>query len=286
MAAKSNWFKVATAGPTVDGREIKASWLTDMATTYDVEEYCASIFQDHYGWYGNYGQVTALKSENDDKGRVCLFAQIKANKMLLALNSAGQKLFTSIRVVEDFGKTGKAYLMHLAITDEPASLGTQQLSFSVNGEDSQIFLDKEGVAVDFNTPQTDEELAAEVQKRPGFLTRFFNKQTSPEKDDDDMSKADKETLEKLSGDVTAFKKQLEEFTKQDAGSETDEPNEFATKIKELEGEITSLKEENQSFKGLDDKFKKLESDLADAMKDATTTPPKDKGEAEDSFQMF
>lgn len=101
-----------------------------------------------------------------------------------------------------------------------------------------------------------------------------------------MSKADREKLEALSGDVTAFKKQLEEMSKQGAGSEADEPNEFATQIKTLEDEIASLKEENQSFKGLDDKFQKLESDLADAMKDATTTPPKGKGEAEDSFQMF
>ncbi len=88
--------------------------------------------------------------------------------MLLALNKAGQKLFTSIRVIEDFAATGKAYLMHLAITDEPASLGTEQLSFSQNGEHSQIFANEDGVELDFNVPQTDEELLAEAKKRPFF----------------------------------------------------------------------------------------------------------------------
>ncbi len=72
MADKSKWFKVATSGPTVDGREIKEEWIKDMAETYDMDEYTASIFQDHYGWYGNYGQVVAVKAEKDAKG-ACVY---------------------------------------------------------------------------------------------------------------------------------------------------------------------------------------------------------------------
>ncbi len=163
---ESKWFKVATSGPTVDGREIKEQWVKDMAETYDMDEYTASIFQDHIGWLGNYGQVTAVKVEKDAKGRLCLFNKLKPNKLLLEMNKAGQKLFTSIRVIEDFAGTGKAYQMHLAITDEPASLGTEQLSFSQNGKHNEVFVNEDGIELEFETTQTDEELADEIKKTP------------------------------------------------------------------------------------------------------------------------
>ena len=291
MADKSKWFKVATSGPTVDGREIKEEWIKDMAETYDMDEYTASIFQDHYGWYGNYGQVVAVKAEKDAKGRLCLFAQIKANKMLLALNKAGQKLFTSIRVIEDFAATGKAYLMHLAITDEPASLGTEQLSFSQNGEHSQIFANEDGVELDFNAPQTDEELAAEVTKRPGFLQRFFSKQTSPTQDDEPMTDEEKAAFKKLQDELAEFKTQLEKVTNK-GEPEGDKPNEYAAQITELQEKITGLENEKKAFseqaetlKTLNENFTKLQDNFTEAMKDKTEVPPKSTGETETTFEI-
>ncbi|WP_100186874.1 GPO family capsid scaffolding protein [Marinomonas sp. BSi20584] len=288
---ESKWFKVATAGPTVDGREIKEQWLIDMAETYDMDEYTASIFQDHYGWYGNYGQVVAVKAEKDAKGRLCLFAQIKANKMLLALNKAGQKLFTSIRVIEDFAATGKAYLMHLAITDEPASLGTEQLSFSQNGEHSQIFADKDGVELDFNAPQTDEELAAEVTKRPGFLQRFFSKQISPTQDENPMTDEEKKAFAKMQTEMTEFKTLLEKALAK-GEQEGGESNEFTTEIKALQDKIATLESEKAAFAKqaetlgeLNEKFTKMEGEFAQALKDKTEMPPKSKGESETSFEI-
>jgi hypothetical protein len=289
MADKSKWFKVATSGPTVDGREIKEEWIKDMAETYDMDEYTASIFQDHYGWYGNYGQVVAVKAEKDAKGRLCLFAQIKANKMLLALNKAGQKLFTSIRVIEDFAATGKAYLMHLAITDEPASLGTEQLSFSQNGEHSQIFANEDGVELDFNVPQTDEELLAEAKKRP-FFKRFFS--NSP-KEDDPMTDAERAELDKLQTQVDEFKTQLEKVTNKGEPEGEEKPNEFAAEIKALNEKITELEGEKQAFKTqaetlgkLNEDFTKLRNDLDEARQDKTKVPPKSTGESEESFDIF
>ena len=291
MADKSKWFKVATSGPTVDGREIKEEWIKDMAETYDMDEYTASIFKDHYGWSGNYGQVVAVKTEKDAKGRLCLFAQIKANKMLLELNKAGQKLFTSIRVIEDFAATGKAYLMHLAITDEPASLGTDRLSFSQNGEHSQIFANEDGVELDFNAPQTDEELAAEVTKRPGFLQRFFSKQTSPTQDDEPMTDEEKAAFKKLQDELAEFKTQLEKVTNK-GEPEGDKPNEYAAQITELQEKITGLENEKKAFseqaetlKTLNENFTKLQDNFTEAMKDKTEVPPKSTGETETTFEI-
>ena len=293
MADKSKWFKVATSGPTVDGREIKEQWIKDMAETYDMDEYTASIFQDHYGWYGNYGQVLAVKAEKDAKGRLCLFAQIKANKMLLALNKAGQKLFTSIRVIEDFAATGKAYLMHLAITDEPASLGTEQLSFSQNGEHSQIFVNEDSIELDFNAPQTDEELAAEIKKRPNFVQRFFSKQPSPTQDEEPMTEAEKAAFKKLQDDLAEFKTKLEKLTAEDEPESDEAPAEFAAEIKTLKEKITALEEEKKAFseqantlKTLTENFATLQNSFTEAMKDKTEVPPKSKGESEESFDIF
>ena len=292
MADKSKWFKVATSGPTVDGREIKEQWIKDMAETYDMDEYTASIFQDHYGWYGNYGQVTAVKAEKDKKGRLCLFVQVKANKMLLALNKAGQKLFTSIRVIEDFAATGKAYLMHLAITDEPASLGTEQLSFSLNGEHSQIFANEDGIELDFNAPQTDEELAAEIKKRPNFLQRFFSKQTSPTQDDEPMTDAEKAAFKKLQDELAEFKTKLEALTAEDKPKGDEAPNEFAAKIAQLEDKIAQHEKEKADFakqaetlNTLTENFATLQNSFTEALKDKTEMPPKSKGESETSFEI-
>ncbi|MGO3406762.1 GPO family capsid scaffolding protein [Marinomonas sp.] len=290
---ESKWFKVATAGPTIDGREIKEEWIRDMAETYDMDEYTASIFKDHWSWNGNYGHVTRVKAAKDAKGRLCLFTRLKPNKHLLALNKEGQKLFTSIRVVPDAAETGKAYLMHLAITDEPASLGTEQLSFSQNGEHSQIFANEDGIELDFVSLQTDEELAAEIEKRPNFLQRFFSKQTSPTQDDEPMTDAEKAAFEKLQTQVAEFKTKLEKLTATDEPAGGDESSEYTAEVKELKEKIDQLEAEKADFtkqsetlNTLTENFTKLQSDFAAAMKDKTDAPAPNQGEQETKFDVF
>ncbi|WP_067095570.1 GPO family capsid scaffolding protein [Marinomonas atlantica] len=290
MAKNSKWFKVATSGPTVDGREIKEQWIKDMAETYDPAEYTANIFQDHWSWYGNYGRVTAVKAEKDGKGRLCLFAQVEANKLLLKLNEAGQKLFTSIRVLEDFANTGKAYLMHLAITDEPASLGTEQLSFSAKGEESLIFANQDGTNLEFDQ-LTDDELEAEARKRPGFFERLFSKH-SPEQENDDMSKA---ALEALQTKVTDLSKQVAALSGTKGDEETPpDSTDYSAEIDQLKSKIETLEKENGEYKtqleGVDQlktNFAQLETAFNEAMKDAGTPPPPSKGESQDTeFDLF
>jgi polyhydroxyalkanoate synthesis regulator phasin len=288
---ESKWFKVATSGPTVDGREIKESWVKDMAATYDQNEYTASIFEDHISWFGNYGQVTAVKAEKDDKGRLCLFTKVVPNRLLIELNKAGQKLFTSIQVAENFANTGKAYLTHLAITDTPASLGTEQLSFSHNGKTSQVFTNDDGIELDFETSQTDEELAAEIKKRPNFIKRFFS--NSPKQDDEPMTDAEKAAFEKLQTQVAEFKTKLEKLTAKDEPVSDEAPNEFAEEITALKEKITDLENEKKAFSEqsetlstLTESFTKLQSDFAAAMKDKTDAPAPSQGEQETKFDLF
>ncbi|WP_300674110.1 GPO family capsid scaffolding protein [Desulfoluna sp.] len=125
----TDWKCVATSGPTVDGREIQPQWLTDMAETYNPGTYTAKIWIDHMR-YTAYGSVRELKAEKGDDA-VKLYAKISPSRSLLQMNQVWEEyLHFSIEVTEDFAGTGKTYLSGLAMTDSPASLGTDEMRFS------------------------------------------------------------------------------------------------------------------------------------------------------------
>ena len=132
MPKISDWKIVATEGATIDGRNLSAQWLTEMADSYSISEYPAMVWPEHvrFGGFGkNWGSVEALKAEKVD-GKTRLFAKILPNQYLLAANKLGQKLFTSIEIQPDYKGTGQCYLRGLAVTDSPASTGTSRLEFN------------------------------------------------------------------------------------------------------------------------------------------------------------
>ena len=142
---RSSFFRVAVEGATTDGRTIQRDWIQDMAGSYNPDTYGARIWIEHMrsllpdSPFRAYGDVIALKSEEvtiDGEKRLALFAQIEPTADLISINKAKQKLYTSIEVAEKFANTGKAYLMGLAVTDSPASLGTQMLSFASQHPDA------------------------------------------------------------------------------------------------------------------------------------------------------
>lgn len=130
----SSWKRVATSGPTADGREITPQELRDCAETYKPSTYTAVIWVEHQRCNGAHGTVFAARLIDDDpafgKGQVALEVQMKPNARLLQLNSDGEKLFSSVEITPNFANSGRAYMTGLAVTDEPASLGTQELYFS------------------------------------------------------------------------------------------------------------------------------------------------------------
>lgn len=139
---KTRFFRVAVEGATVDGREIKREWLTQMAKNYNPELYGARLNVEHVKGYaplsanspfGAYGDVIALEArEIDDgplKGKLALYARIDPTDDMVALSKKRQKIYTSIEVNPAFADSGEAYLVGLAATDDPASLGTEVLRF-------------------------------------------------------------------------------------------------------------------------------------------------------------
>ncbi len=131
MQLTTDWITIGTAGPTVDGRNISEQMLMDAAETYDPDEYTAVISSDHMLWmFGNFGEVCKVRTALDKKGRTALQAKIHPNRRLIQMNAEGQRMHTSMELDTNFAGTGKTYLMVLAVTDEPASLGTTALKFS------------------------------------------------------------------------------------------------------------------------------------------------------------
>lgn len=133
---KTKFFRIATEGATTDGRTIDRAMLEQMASTYDPDVYGARINMEHIrgihpeSSFRSYGDVIALKAEEQD-GKMRLLAQLSPTKELVELTTEQrQKVYTSMEIEPDFAKTGEAYLVALAVTDNPASLGTEMLKFS------------------------------------------------------------------------------------------------------------------------------------------------------------
>jgi hypothetical protein len=165
--AKSRYFRIAVEGATVDGRTIERQWIEQMAASYDPATYTARINCEHIAGYSPdrpfdaYGSVQSLKAEEVQltlngkaEKRLALFAEIDANDQLVAINKAGQKLFTSCEIRPDFAGTGKAYLVGLAVTDSPASLGTEPLKFAAMARPN-LFTPAEETAIELIEPAGD-----------------------------------------------------------------------------------------------------------------------------------
>ncbi|NCF07970.1 GPO family capsid scaffolding protein [Kosakonia sp. MH5] len=133
-------FRVAVSGATVDGREIKPEHLHDAAANYNPEVYGARVNIEHYlspypgSDFGAMGDVTALSAEDITTGplagRTALYAEIEASDRMKQMTDKGQKVYSSIELHPQFALNGKAYVMGLAMTDTPASLGTERLKFA------------------------------------------------------------------------------------------------------------------------------------------------------------
>ncbi|KWI47827.1 phage capsid protein [Burkholderia pseudomultivorans] len=130
------FVRVATEGATTDGRAITRQQIQEMADTYNPATYGARVFLEHIrgvlpdGQFRAYGDVRAVEARSVEDGKLALFAQIDPTDDLRAMTKARQKIYSSIEIAPNFADSGKAYLVGLGVTDSPASLGTEILTFS------------------------------------------------------------------------------------------------------------------------------------------------------------
>lgn len=213
------WFRIATAGQTTDGREIQREWIEQMAETYNPSVYGARINVEHIrGWlpdsdFGAYGDVLALKAETvqvNGEDKLALFAQIKANDKLKALNKANQKIYTSVEIDTNFAKTGKAYLVGLAVTDSPASLGTEMLQFAATAQVNPLANKKQkadnlfaaAVEIELDDNDQTQSLAdAIVARIKAIFSESAHTETTTDAPSDDATPSDDTASDDADGEV-------------------------------------------------------------------------------------
>lgn len=147
-AIKAKRFRIAVEGATTDGRAIPREHIAQMAKNYDPTMYGARIDLEHIKGitpdspFRRFGDVVALSAEEIAdgplKGKLALYGDIDPTDELAAMTKARQKIYTSIQYNPKFADTGEAYLIGLAVTDNPASLGTEILSFSASAKTNPL----------------------------------------------------------------------------------------------------------------------------------------------------
>jgi len=185
MAVKEKRFRIGVQGATTDGRTIERAWLEQMAASYNPQVYTALINLEHIKGYTpdspfrRFGTVDKLEAEEIAdgplKGKMALYAWITPSDDLVAYTRKLQKLFTSMEVNTSFADTGKAYLVGLAATDDPASLGTEMLQFSASAKSNPLAGRKQSPENLFTAA---EETLIEWEEVQGEKTSLFARVTA------------------------------------------------------------------------------------------------------------
>jgi hypothetical protein len=132
----TKFIRVAVEGATADGRNISRTDIEQMGSNYDRNKYGARIWLEHLrgisadSQFRAYGDVLETKAEEvtiDGEKKLALFVKLDVTEELVEFNKKRQKIYTSMEVQPNFAKSGQAYLAGLAVTDSPASLGTEAL---------------------------------------------------------------------------------------------------------------------------------------------------------------
>lgn len=187
--AKTKFFRVAVEGATVDGRTIDRAMIQQMADTYNPATYVARINCEHlrgyspqppFNAYGSIAEVKTDEIELDIGGkkekRLALLASFDVNDQAKEINKAGQKLFSSVEIQPDFAGSKKAYLVGLALTDSPASLGTEALKFSRDEKrkNNILLTADETIEIEFEDEGAMEAAADQVTGAFASMKKFFD----------------------------------------------------------------------------------------------------------------
>lgn len=236
---KSKFFRVATEGDTTDGRVIERSWIEQAAANFNQETYGARVWLEHIrGLYADsdfkaYGDVTALKAEEVD-GKMALFAQIDPTSDLVKMNKDRQKIYTSIEIDPNFAKTGEAYMVGLAVTDSPASLGTEMLTFSAGATVNPLAARKQRPENLFTAAienQLEWEECGEQQEGPSLFSRVK----------DLLGKA----KEKNKADFSDVSQAVEAIAEQ-AADNAEQVTNLSSKLEQLELENADIKKKQEA----------------------------------------
>ncbi|CCG09697.1 GPO family capsid scaffolding protein [Pararhodospirillum photometricum] len=241
---KSAFIRVARSGKTIDGRQITPDQIEAMAASYNPATYGARVNLEHVrsllpdGPFQALGDVVALRAEPDGDQKV-LLAQIDATPALLKLAQDRQKVYWSIEMAENFAGTKKPYLMGLAVTDSPASLGTEMLKFSLTQQADKVPADKRahlysealegsGLPPDRHPPDPG----------PGLLAKMRDMLTGQSRKDDVRLSTLETAMLELTAEVVAVRSSLAALPSAPASP----PTNSAPDLAQLTADVTALRE--------------------------------------------
>lgn len=240
----TDWLCIATSGTAMDGRRIEPQWLIDCAANYNRETYTALLWGRHHEDNGqrerdiNYGEVEALKSEQQGD-TVKLYARIIPNQFLVEANKCGQKLFTSAEIDLDFAGQSTAYLFGLAVTDIPASLGTQKIALSLGKDKHPLSRGSvEAFTLAGLAPQD------KPTDKPSLLQRLFTakKTLTPEPNEPPPTDPFEDTalMEELLQLIQALADRVATLEAKATDGTAENPEEAAAEVAEIANELADL----------------------------------------------
>ena len=270
MAKKvSKWFRIGVEGDTCDGRVINGDDIQDMADTFDPRVYGCRINLEHIKslWpdspFKRYGDVTEVKAEiiSDDSalnGKKALFGKIAPLDELVSMVRAGQKVYTSMEIRPNFSNTGKCYLIGLAVTDDPASLGTEYLEFCRTAKHNPLNrfklspenLISVATPVELEFEDLPETVFTALTEKVKSI--FGRKQASDDARLNDVHEAVTAVAEHVQEKLSATEQRLAEMEtafsalKQDVTDRADEPSQAFTRLKNSLDHTESLTQQRRS----------------------------------------
>lgn len=267
MSYETKWLKVGTAGATVDGRVVKERWLSEMAENYDPKnEYKAQVWAwSHWNHYQTYGKVTAFKAEEDNKGRLSAYVKLSPLPELVSLNRAGQLQHASMEIHPNYKREGKAYLTGLLLTNDPASVGTQEINLAKGNSKDDEAVYTEACAFSADMDGFDDE----DNEAPSWFTRFTKKYLSGDSAEEEIDEMKDSDFEKIETMFSAIAEKLEtdiveKLSKED-DSKVDKADLDAAK-QELTAEKDKVVALKKDKKALEDKV----AELSEAAPDQNT----------------
>lgn len=267
-------FRVAVSGPTVDGREISGDMLRAAATDYSQEVYGARVNVEHClsffpGVLDAMGDVISLSAEDITDGplagRTALYAEIEPTERMKKLLDEGKKVYSSIELHPQFALNGNAYVVGLAMTDTPASLGTERLQFAAQQRADVMMFNNQQCEPPLFTDAIEAELITLNQRQNDegvqWFSRVMNLISGGRKTDSEQFAQMRDVVERV---ASAHADLLDRFNAQECQRDEDR-----AQITRLTSELAALREQLQMQDG--DPCQRFSATGSDARHHAATT---------------
>ncbi|MGC6017298.1 GPO family capsid scaffolding protein [Providencia rettgeri] len=247
MTKKSKPVRLCVEGATTDGRKVQRQWLADIAKNYDPSVYGARINMEHlnYEWMPRFGDVESVYTEEISegvlKGKLALYGILSPTDSLIEMNRKRQKVYTSLEINPNFADMNSAYLVGLAVTDNPASLGTSMLEFSAGADKTATFSERK---------QDKDNVFTAAEETVIEFTEEENKPEKPSLKDRIMAKFSRER-QRNDVELNDIHQAVELCA--------EEQTETAQKLTQLETQVKALsgiKQENETLRSELDQLKK------------------------------